>query len=125
MLVGIDIVDIDRIRTAAARTPRFLARVFTPGEIHYCQGKADPFPSLAARFAAREAVRKLDPAFIDGVSFHDIEVVVDPDGKPRLVLHGRASEGAHQAGIQDLVLSLSHSRGQAVAVVIAARRENR
>ncbi|MEQ8200469.1 MAG: holo-ACP synthase [Syntrophomonadaceae bacterium] len=119
MLVGIDIVDIDRIRAAAARTPRFLARVFTPGELDHCRGKADPFPSLAARFAAREAVRKLDPAFITGVSFHDTEVVVDSNGKPLLVLHGRALEGARQAGIKDLAISLSHSRGQAIAVVIA------
>ncbi|HRY12018.1 MAG TPA: holo-ACP synthase [Syntrophomonadaceae bacterium] len=119
MLVGIDIVDIDRIRAAAARTPRFLERVFTAGELDYCRGKADPFPSLAARFAAREAVRKLDPVFITGVSFQDTEVVVDPDGKPRLVLHGRALEESRRAGINNLVLSLSHSRGQAIAIVIA------
>ena len=119
MLVGIDIVDIDRIRAAAIRTPRFLVRVFTAGELDYCRSKADPFPSLAARFAAREAVRKLDPVFISGVPFQDTEVVVDPDGKPRLVLHGRALEGARRAGIKNLALSLSHSRGQAVAVVIA------
>ena len=121
MLVGVDIVDIDRIRVAAARTPRFLTRVFTPGEIAYCRGKADPFPSLAARFAAREAGRKLDPAFITGVTFHDTEVVVDANGKPRLVLHGQALAGARAAGIRDLALSLSHSRGQAFAVVIAGK----
>lgn len=119
MLVGVDIVDIERIRTVAIRTPRFLQRVFTARELDYCLGKADPYPSLAARFAAREAVRKLDPVFITGLSFHDTEVVLDPGGKPRLVLHGSILVRAREAGIKDIALSLSHGREQAIAVVIA------
>ncbi len=119
MLVGVDIVEIERIRVVARRTPRFLQRVFTARELEYCLAKADPFPSLAARFAAREAVRKLDPVFITSTAFHDTEVVVDGNGKPKILLHGGVLARAREAGIKDIALSLSHSREQAIAVVIA------
>lgn len=120
-LIGIDIVDIDRLRQAVARTPRLLHRVFTDREIDYCYRKRDPFPSLAARFAAREALRKLDQVFILGIRFHDTEVVVDSEGRPGWALHGNALEKARDAGISQIELSLSHSREHAVAVVIAKK----
>ena len=119
MLIGIDIVDIVRIKNVATRTPRFLQRVFTAQELDYCFKKKDPFPSLAARFAAREALRKLDIVFIKGMRFHDTEVAVDKDGKPFLLLNGYALEIADNAGIKDFAISLSHSQEQAIAVVIA------
>lgn len=119
MLIGIDIVDIVRIKNVATRTPRFLQRVFTAQELDYCFKKKDPFPSLAARFAAREALRKLDIVFIKGMRFHDTEVAVDKDGKPLLLLNGNALEMAVKAGIKDFAISLSHSQEQAIAVVIA------
>lgn len=121
MLIGIDIVDIARIRLIADRTPRFLERVFTAQELRYCYMKKDPFPSLAARFAAREALRKLDRAFVKGIGFHETEIIVDAEGRPRLVLHGTALQRAREADIKDLEISLSHSRDQAVAVVIAKK----
>ncbi len=119
MLIGIDIVDIVRIKNVATRTPRFLQRVFTAQELDYCFKKKDPFPSLAARFAAREALRKLDIVFIKGMRFHDTEVAVDKDGKPLLLLNGNALEMAEKAGIKEFAISLSHSQEQAIAVVIA------
>jgi len=119
LLIGIDIVDIVRIKNVATRTPRFLQRVFTAQELDYCFKKKDPFPSLAARFAAREALRKLDVVFIKGMRFHDTEVAVDKDGKPLLLLNGNALEMAVKAGIKDFAISLSHSQEQAIAVVIA------
>lgn len=121
MLVGIDIIDIDRVATALQRTPHMLERVFSPAELDYCMAKKNPYPSLAARFAAREAVRKLDAAFTRGISFHDVEVVHDKNGKPFLYLHEPAREKVKQLGITDMALSLSHSNSQAVAVVIAMR----
>ncbi|MCX5779241.1 MAG: holo-ACP synthase [Firmicutes bacterium] len=121
LLVGIDIVDIARLKNIIIRTPRFLERVFTAQEIAYCLQKKDPYPSLAARFAAREAVRKLDRVFIEGIRFHDTEVAVDAEGKPRLILHAAARQGAEAADIRDFAISLSHSREQAVAVVIAKK----
>ncbi len=119
MLIGIDIVDIARIRDIVIRTPRFLQRIYTEQELDYCRRKADPYPSLAARFAVREAVRKLDAVFTSGLHFKDTEVVIGEMGKPDLVLHGAALELARQAGVKDFALSLSHSREQAIAVVIA------
>jgi holo-[acyl-carrier protein] synthase len=119
LLVGIDIVDIARIRKAVERTPRFLNRVFTVQEIEYCLQKKDPYPSLAARFAAREALRKLDPVFIEGMSFQDSEIVTDSKGKPQLVLNGEARKRVRNAGIRDISVSLSHTKEQAIAIVIA------
>ena len=121
MLIGIDIVDIDRMEEIIKRTPRFLHRVFTATEVDYCMQKKNPYPSLAARFAAKEAVRKLDAAFVKGVRFHDVEVLVGEGGKPCLMLHGNAKRQANTANIEELNVSLSHSKGQAIAVVCANR----
>lgn len=118
MLIGIDIVDIARLKGVINRTPRFLQRVFTAQELEYCYMKKNPFPSLAVRFAAREALRKLDGAFIT-LRFHDTEVVVDSEGKPQLLLYDDALQRAQKANINDIAISLSHSREQAIAVVIA------
>jgi len=121
LLIGIDIIDIDRIKQSAERTPRFLQRVFTRQELEYCFNKSNPYPSLAVRFAAKEAVRKLDPVFSTGTRFHEVEVVVEKNGKPGLVLHGRAWAKSKQAGINGFSLSLSHADRQAVAAVIATK----
>lgn len=121
MLIGIDIVDIARLKNIIVRTPHFLERVFTTQEIAYCLQKKDPYPSLAARFAAREAVRKLDRVFVEGIRWHDTEVEVDAEGKPHLILHSAALQGAEAADIKDFAISLSHSREQALAVVIAKK----
>lgn len=121
MLIGIDIIDIKRIKQAALRTPHFLERMYTVGELEYCQGKANPYPSLAARFAAKEAVRKLHPAFSRGIGFHDVEVEVEAGGRPRIVLHGAALIKYEEAGIRNIDLSLSHSTTHAIAAVIAEK----
>jgi holo-[acyl-carrier protein] synthase len=121
LLVGIDIVDIVRIKMAVERTPRFLNRVFTIREIEYCFKKSDPYPSLAARFAAREALHKLDAIFITGLRFQDSEIIVDANGKPHLALHGDAYHRAQNAGIKDISVSLSHTKEQAIAIVIASK----
>lgn len=121
MLVGIDIIEINRVKEAIIRTPRLLRRLFTEQERQYCFGKKNPYPSLAVRFAAREALRKLHPAFAAGTTFHDVEVLRAEDGCPELLLHGRAVEICEEQGIKRLSLSLSHSQEQAIAVVIAER----
>lgn len=119
MRIGIDIVDIDRFRTVAQRTPRLLKRVFTERELSYCMDKANPYPSLAARFAAKEAVRKLHPGLSRGVRFHDVEVTVDGQGRPEIILHGAALAQCQSLGLKLMDISLSHSKMQAVAAVIA------
>jgi holo-[acyl-carrier protein] synthase len=112
---GVDIIEIERIRTAVARHgQRFLDRVFTPQEQRHCQGRAE---SLAARFATKEAAFK---ALGMRVDWRDVEVVCTPGGKPTLRLHGRAVAIAATMGATRWAVSLSHSRDYAVAVVIAS-----
>ncbi|HZK44402.1 MAG TPA: holo-ACP synthase [Syntrophomonadaceae bacterium] len=122
MLVGVDIVDIERIKTAVERTPRFLHRIFTPREIEYCLNKKNPYPSLAVRFAAKEAVRKLHPLFSRGISFHDVEVINNKDGRPQLLLHNKALVLQKEAGIDGISISLSHAKYQAIATIVAQER---
>lgn len=121
MLIGVDIIEIERVKKAVERTPRFLDRVFTSRELVYCMKKANPYPSLAARFAAKEALRKLHPAFIAGVRFHDLEVLPGEDGRPQVYLHGEAEHRCRIEGIGEISISLSHSRVQAIATAIAKK----
>lgn len=121
MRVGIDIVDIDRLKKVVERTPHFLDRVYSRQELDYCFKKHNPYPSLAVRFASKEAFRKLDIYFTRGVRFHDVEVVIAAGGRPELVLHAGALEKAKELGINRWDLSLAHSQEQAIATVIANR----
>ena len=118
MLIGVDLVEIDRLRQAVERTPGFLLKVYTEVEINYCHSKKNPYPSLAARFAAKEAVRKLSREFQQGVSLSDIEVKNDSDGKPSLLLHGLAAKAFADLGFSAIELSLSHTDQAAVAMVV-------
>ena len=111
--VGIDVVDVARLERALARTPRLSQRLFTDGE--RAHGRAE---SLAARFAAKEAVAKALGA-PGGLRWRDAEVVSDPGGRPHLVLHGGVAQEAHAQGISTWHLSLSHDGGVATAVVVA------
>ncbi|MCW2616594.1 MAG: holo-ACP synthase [Frankiales bacterium] len=111
--VGIDVVQVDRIERALARTPTLADRLFTPGERESTRSE-----SLAARFAAKEAVAKALGA-PGGLRWTDAEVVNDPSGRPRLVLHGGVADEAAAQGITTWHLSLSHDGGVATAVVVA------
>lgn len=115
-------VDIERMKLIVTRTPRFLERIFTAGELQYCWGKSNPYPSLAARFAVKEAFRKLHPDFIRGVRFHDVEVTIKEMGKPEMVLHGQALKQYQTHHIEELSVSISHTHHQAIAVVFAMER---
>ena len=121
MLIGVDIIEIERVKKAVKRTPRFLERVFTSRELSYCMNKANPYPSLAVRFAAKEALRKLHPALIAGVRFHDLEVLAGEDGRPQVYLHGEAQQRCQAKGIGEISISLAHSREQAIATAIAKK----
>ncbi len=110
--VGIDVVDVARLERVLARTPGLLARLFTDGE------RDRPVASLAARFAAKEAVAKALGA-PGGLRWRDAEVVVGERGRPRLALHGRVADEARAQGITTWHLSLSHDGGVATAVVVA------
>jgi holo-[acyl-carrier protein] synthase len=119
MYIGVDIIEIARVQVVSTRTPGFLSKIYTPGELAYCRSQADPYPSLAARFAAKEAVRKLDQAFRQGVSLREIEIDRDDSGQPYVVLHGRAAAALPTLHLSGVRVSLSHARQQAIAVALA------
>lgn len=121
--LGTDLARIGRFRRfVTAGKGALLERLFTPGELAYSLGKADPAPHLAARFAAKEAgMKALGLGWSDGLGWHDFEVVRDPLGRPDLSLSGRAGQLAGERGITMAHLSYSHDGDYAVATVILER----
>ena len=116
LTTGVDIIEIPRIaRVLEQYGQRFLRRIFTTGEIEYCRERP---PNLAARFASKEATMKALGTGVRGVAWKDIEVVRAPSGAPSIVLHGRAKARAERLGVQEISLSISHSREYAVAFVV-------
>ena len=115
--VGIDVVLVDRFTRALTRTPLLADRLFTEGERYTGSGNPRSPESLAARFAAKEALAKAlgAPA---GMQWHDAEVLTDETGRPWLEITGTVAERAGQLGVQSLHLSLSHDAGIASAVVV-------
>ena len=119
--VGTDLAEITRIARSIERFgERFLARVFTPGEIAYCRMRQKKSAeSFAARFAAKEAGAKaLGTGISRGVGWLELEVRRAPGERPTLHLAGRAAERARELGVAHIALSLSHSREIALAVVV-------
>ena len=94
-------------------------RLFTPSELAYVAPKSDPVPSLAARFAAREAVMKALGVGLGAFGFHEVWVERADTGAPSLALTGRAADLALAAGVSRWHVSLTHSELVAVAYVVA------
>lgn len=114
--LGIDIIEVDRLRQALQRRPTLAARLFTERERAYCERKTDPAPHYAARFAAKEAAAK---AFGRWLRWQEVEVLNDTAGRPTMRLHGGAAAlGGAEDGAR-LLVSLSHGRDYAVAAVLA------
>ena len=116
--VGIDVVLVERFARALERTPQLADRLFTEDERVTGSGGPRSGESLAARFAAKEAVAKAlgAPA---GLRWHDCEVVSDPDGRPWLTVSGTVAAAAAERGVKRWHLSLSHDGGIASAMVVA------
>jgi holo-[acyl-carrier protein] synthase len=117
--VGVDVVDIERFRRVLARTPSMRERLFTDDELNYVKPRLDPVPSLAARFAAREAVMKALGLGLGAFAFHDVSVRVAPSGAPSLIVTGTAEDLAVERDVGAFHLSLSHDGPVAIAVVVA------
>jgi len=117
---GIDIAEVPRVAEAIERYgQRFLQRIFTEGEIRYCESKANRVERYAARFAAKEAgMKALGTGWNHGVRWRDIEVRRQPGGRPTLEFHGKAGEFASNMGVTNIALSLTHTAEEAVAQVI-------
>ena len=116
---GLDATEIDRIADVLRRHgDRFLQRIYTEGEVAYCRRHRDPAPSLAARFAAKEAAMKaLGTGAAHGVAWRDIEVVRH-GGPPQLRFQGGAARRFEQMGARSSLVTLTHSRDLAIAHVM-------
>jgi holo-[acyl-carrier protein] synthase len=117
--LGVDLVDVGRFARVMGRTPGVAERLFTAEERTH-DGAPRSAASLAARFAAKEAAVKAlgGPP---GLRWHDVTVVAEPTGRPRLVVSGELAAAAARAGVRDWQVSLSHDGTSAVAVVLAQR----
>lgn len=114
--IGVDIVEIERIQRSIARYgQRFLSRVYTDAELELCNNNV---PDLAVRFAGKEAVMKALGTGRRGVSWRDIEILRNKRNAPLVYLHGRALSRARKLGMEEIAISLSHSRAYAIASVI-------
>lgn len=117
--LGFDATDIPRVAEMLKRYgDRFLRRVFTEGEIAYCNRRRNPAPHLAGRFAAKEAAMKaLGTGHSRGVIWKDVEVIRG-GGPPRLQLHGAAAERAGHMRVRSSLLTITHSETLAMAQVL-------
>ncbi|MEA3298557.1 MAG: holo-ACP synthase [Chloroflexota bacterium] len=114
--IGIDIIEIERVESAINQwQERFLHRIYTENELILCQGRAS---SLASRFAAKEAVMKVLGTGTRGISWKDIEILNDSQGKPVINLHGNAEIKARELNLKEISISLSDSKQCAVATAI-------
>ncbi|HKW47279.1 MAG TPA: holo-ACP synthase [Gemmatimonadaceae bacterium] len=119
--IGVDIVEIDRMRQMLETSgERLIARIFTEGEARYSMARAEPAIHLAARAAAKEATYKALSGnhLARAVGWREIEVCLRDDGAPYLMLHGRAEQRAKEMGVGRALISLTHSKSAAVAVVV-------
>ena len=119
--IGVDAVEIDRFRRSLERTPSMKTRLFTQEELEYVEPHDDPSASLAARFAAREAVMKAMGVGLGAFEFHDVWVQRADSGRPTLAVTGRAEQIANDLGVTDWHLSITHTDTTAIAYVIAVR----
>ncbi|HDP70089.1 MAG TPA: holo-[acyl-carrier-protein] synthase [Actinobacteria bacterium] len=117
--IGVDIVEIERIKKAIQQYPRFKHRVFTPQEQNYCMSKANPHLHFAVRFAAKEAILKSLGTGLRKIKWVELEICRDELGKPFVKFFGNASERLKEYGVSDVLISLSFCHHSAVASAIA------
>jgi holo-[acyl-carrier protein] synthase len=118
--IGVDIIEVYRIRETLERTPRFAERVFTSAEKAYCESKgAAAAQSYAARFAAKEAFLKaLKTGWRGKITWHDMEIVNDEQGAPSLKISGEVERLLREMNVTNFHLSMSHTTDHATATVI-------
>lgn len=120
-MVGVDLIEIGRIRRALERYPRFRERCFTEAEQAYCDSRPNPAQSYAGRFAGKEAVGKaLGFGVARAFAWREIEIAGRP--KPSVRLSGRSAAWAERVGAGRIHLSMTHSRELANAVAIVEER---
>jgi len=119
--IGTDIVECLRItRLVQRHGEQFVQRVYTTDEVSYCQSRKQSMQHYAGRWAAKEAILKaLGTGWVRGIGWRDVEVINDGSGRPVVELHGRARELSEEAGIDEIIVSISHCRSHAVAYALA------
>ena len=126
--LGSDVIEVSRVERELRKEgkPAFRDNLFTADEIRYCEGKSRRAQHYAARFAAKEAFFKaLGTGQRDGLRWIDVEVVHDPHGRPGLKVSGRARALIEERAITNILVSLSHVKATASAVVVLESRESR
>lgn len=121
--VGVDTVEAWRIKAAMEKHERFVKRLFTASEEAYCRSRKKPHLHFAVRFSAKEAALKALGIGLKGISWKDMEIVRDAQGKPRMKLAGSAARRAEELNIENILVSLSFSKKNAVACAIAVGRD--
>ena len=117
--VGVDLAAVSRVRQVFEGRDELLRAVFTAEELRYCLRQRNPFPHLAARYAAKEAaVKGLGTGLTSAISWLDAEIVHGPLGEPRLILRGEAARLAEAKGLHRCAVSLSHTGDYAMAAVL-------
>jgi holo-[acyl-carrier protein] synthase len=123
--IGTDIIEVSRVKKAIQKSSSFLQKVFTRGEINYCNSKKNPdliYISFAQRFAAKEAILKaLGVGVLGGISLNEVEIVNNSRGKPTVIMHGRAQQFLREKNISGIELSLSGVKEFAAAFAISFR----
>lgn len=117
--IGIDIIEIERIKKAVEKNEKFLHRIFTEQELLFFSAKHYQLNTIAGNFAAKEAVMKAMGTGLRDFKWVDIEILRDELGKPIVHLHKNAREIVEKQGISEIMVSISHSRDYAVAQAIA------
>ncbi len=116
--IGVDIIEISRIKRAIERNANFINKMFSKNEIEYLQSRNMRAESVAGRFAAKEAVAKALGTGFRGFDFKDIEIDITTLGKPIVLLKGKAKKMDKRWGKYKIHLSISHSRENAIAYAI-------
>lgn len=117
--VGVDIIEIERVRQVIETYQRFVPRIFTSGEQGYCLSRPKSYLHFAVRFAAKEAAMKALGTGSEGVKWTDFEVKRKEKGQPFVCLSGQALDKAKEKGIEEILVSLSFNHSQAIAMAIA------
>jgi len=120
--IGIDIIEIKRIKNSIEKQPRFLEKIFTENEIEYFKSNGFRYESIAGNFAAKEAISKALGTGMRNFKFKDIEILRNELGKPIVKTYNNLSSICIKYNVTDIKVSISHCKDYAVANVIAIWR---
>lgn len=117
--IGIDVIEVDRVKEKIAKGNGFRELVFSPNEIAYCESRTNKYEHYAGRFAAKEAFFKaLGTGWSKGTAFNEVETINDVQGKPQIVFTGTTQITMNNMQIGAITVSLTHTKSIAMAVVI-------